>query len=78
MLGTVLAFQLPRAIVLCILPASVELVNFLLGLRLNLHKNKRDKQVSRLKQGALEDNIVAAQALCRSCPSDCAKSQLLV
>ena len=77
MLGTVLAFQLPRAIVLCILPASVELVNFLLGLRLNLHKNKRDKQVSRLRQSALEDDI-AAQALCRSCPSDCAKSQLLV
>lgn len=36
MLGSVFTFQLPCAIVLCILPASVELVDILLGFALDL------------------------------------------
>lgn len=40
MLGTLLAFQFPGAIVLRIFPATVELVNLLLALRLDLFKSE--------------------------------------
>lgn len=35
-LGTVLGFQLPRSIILCVFPAPVKFVDFALRLRLNL------------------------------------------
>lgn len=45
MLGSVFTFQLPCAIVLCILPASVELVDILLGFALD-HWNEKIKSLA--------------------------------